>query len=549
MRASGNTRHHAMFQAFVERARARPADEALVLGQVRLDYGRLLSRGLAVAGAIAGLPRPSPSAMARRPRPLRPLRLVALVAGNRIEFVEAFLGTVMAGAVVLVVDPKLTTAQGLKLFERLAPDLVIHDPAVAGWVSSPEAGLLAGGFLALTGGMGCPYRLWRDRAMGEQPATADLPAAVAPDQPFLIATTSGTSSEPKAFIRDHQSWAESFHNSIAEFAIAPGETVLAMGPLVHGLSLYATMEALAAGATAVLLDRFDATRAAAVAAAERADLLVGVPTMFEALGRGLDQARARLPGVRAVVSAGAKLPPALARSLGAALPRAEIHEYYGASELSFVTLARSGRGDPAESVGRAFRGVELRITGPAGEALPAGEVGRIDIRSRMVSAGYVMGGEDGSGFVALEEGWSTVGDLGRLDADGHLYILGRAGGMIITGGLNVYPGEVEAAIAALPGLGEALVFGVPDPYWGEAVAAVLRAGPETPPVDLIELRSRLAGRLARHKLPRMLWHVQDWPLGSSGKIARGRVRAAIAAGEAGPPQLLDEGAAGGLPTR
>ena len=122
-------------------------------------------------------------------------------------------------------------------------------------------------------------------------------------------------------------------------------------------------------------------------------------------------------------------------------------------------------------------------------------------------------------------------------------------GMIITGGLNVYPGEVEAAIAALPGLGEALVFGVPDPYWGEAVAAVLRAGPETPPVDLIELRSRLAGRLARHKLPRMLWHVPDWPLGTSGKIARGRVRAAIAAGEAGPPQLLDEGVAGALPTR
>ncbi|WP_372056864.1 AMP-binding protein [Tistrella mobilis] len=548
MRASGSTRHDTMFQAFVERARARPADEALVLGHVRLDYGRLLTRGLAVAGAIAGLPGPAPSAMARRPRALRRLRLVALVAGNRIEFVEAFLGTVMAGAVVLVVDPKLTAAQGMKLFERLAPDLVIHDPAVAGWVSSPEAGLLAGGFLALTGGMGCPYRLWRDRAMGE-PAAMQLPAAVAPDQPFLIATTSGTSSEPKAFIRDHQSWAESFRNSIAEFAVAPGETVLAMGPLVHGLSLYATMEALAAGATAVLLDRFDATRAAAVAAAERADLLVGVPTMFEALARGLDQARARLPGVRAVVSAGAKLPPALAQSLGATLPRAEIHEYYGASELSFVTLARSGRGDPAESVGRAFRGVELRITGPAGEALPAGEVGRIDIRSRMVSAGYVMGGEDGSGFVALDDGWSTVGDLGRMDADGHLYILGRAGGMIITGGLNVYPGEVEAAIAALPGMGEALVFGVPDPYWGEAVAAVLRSGPGEPPVDLIDLRSRLAGRLARHKLPRILWCVEDWPLGTSGKIARGRVRAAIAAGEAGPPQRLEEGMAGTLPTR
>ncbi|MEN2986974.1 class I adenylate-forming enzyme family protein [Tistrella sp. BH-R2-4] len=527
-----------MFAGFLAQARLRPSAEAVVLGAARIDYARLRTRGLAIAQAVAALPPPGAAARAIRPARLRPLKVVALILDNRLEFVEAFIGTVMAGAVVLVVDPKLTPEQGQGLLDSLRPDLLIHDPAVAPWSGSHDAGAAAGGVLVVTGGADCAYRRWRDRATARL-GPGDGPARIDPSTPFLIATTSGTSSAPKAFIRDHASWAESFRNSIAEFGVMPGERVLALGPLVHGLSLYATMEALAAGATAVLMQRFDAARAAEVASAERADVMVGVPTMFDTLAQGLEAAGSRISSVRAIVSAGAKLPPAMAAILRAALPRAEIQEYYGASELSFVTLARSGRGDPPESVGRAFHGVSLRIVDPDGLPLSAGEVGRIDVRSRMVSSGYILGGEDGSGFLALDGGWYTVGDLGRLDDQGRLYILGRAGGMIITGGLNVYPGEVEAAVLSVPGIAEALVFGAPDPHWGQQVAVVLRGEGEAA-ADLHVLRAALDGRLARHKQPRLLWRIGDWPLATSGKIARGRVLDMLGAGKLGAPQRLHE---------
>jgi len=254
-----------------------------------------------------------------------------------------------------------------------------------------------------------------------------------------------------------------------------------------------------------------------------------VPTMLVALLREAEARRVRFPDVRRVVSAGAKLSPALRADLAAVFPAAETFEYYGASELSFVTLASSREGCPPDSVGRPFRGVELSLRRDDGSPATTGEVGLVFVRSAMLSNGY-LGATDGAGFRRVGD-WATVGDRGRLDARGFLHLIGREGDMLISGGLNVYPSEVEAALKAAPEVEEVHVFGRPDAYWGDEICAVLRWRGDARR-SAAELRTWCRGRLDAHKCPRHFYAASELPLTSSGKVAGTTLRAWVAAGDA-----------------
>jgi len=340
-----------------------------------------------------------------------------------------------------------------------------------------------------------------------------------PDASFLIGLTSGTTSVPKAFTRSRRSWQESFEASIEFFALTQDDKSLAPGPLAASLNLYALAECLYAGAEFHSLDHFDVGAAHAAVSHDGITRLVLVPTMLRLLSeRGLTGG-VDASGIRSIICAGSKLD---ARTLEAArrwAPNATIFEYYGASELSFVSGAGLRPGEPVEpggtGIGKPFPGVEIRILDDDGAELPDGSDGNICVRSGMVSNGYLWG-DDGQALRCFD-GWYTVGDQGYL-SDGTLHMLGRRSDMIITAGTNVYPHEVEMALASVPGVAAAVAAGMLDDLRGQRVVAGVV--PSHGAVTATQLRSGIDDVLARNKRPLEYFVLTELPLTDRGKISR-----------------------------
>ncbi|MFF2840954.1 class I adenylate-forming enzyme family protein [Paenarthrobacter sp. NPDC057981] len=340
-----------------------------------------------------------------------------------------------------------------------------------------------------------------------------------PSSTFLVGLTSGTTSVPKAFTRSRRSWQVSFEASIEFFGLSPDDHTLAPGPLSASLNLYALSECLYAGAAFHTLDSFDVGDAHAAISHDGITRLVLAPTMLRLLSeRGL-AGDVDASGIRSIICAGSKLD---ARTLGAArrwAPHAAIYEYYGASELSFVSGTRLSAGEPLDAggtgIGSPFPGVELRILDDAGHVLPDGAHGNISVRSGMVSNGYLWG-DDGHALRCLD-GWYTVGDQGYLQ-DGVLHILGRRSDMIVTSGKNVYPHEVELALASVPGIEVAVAAGAPDDVRGQKVIAGVV--PAYGAVTATQLRTGLDGLLARDKWPLQYFLLSELPMTDRGKVSR-----------------------------
>ncbi|MBP1231406.1 acyl-CoA synthetase (AMP-forming)/AMP-acid ligase II [Arthrobacter sp. PvP102] len=340
-----------------------------------------------------------------------------------------------------------------------------------------------------------------------------------PESPFLIGLTSGTTSVPKAFTRSRRSWQLSFDASIEFFGLTPQDKTLAPGPLAASLNLYALSECLYAGSEFHTLETFDVGDVHAAITHDGITRLVLVPTMLRLLSeRGLAGC-VDASGVTSIICAGSKLD---ARTLEAArrwAPRATIFEYYGASELSFVSGAGLRSGAPLDAggtgIGKPFPGVEVRILDDDGALLPDGTDGNICVRSGMVSNGYLWG-DDGQALRCFD-GWFTVGDQGYL-RDGELHILGRRADMIITSGKNVYPHEVELALASVPGVAAAVASGMADDVRGQRVVAGVV--PSHGGITAIQLKAGLDDVLPRDKRPLQYFALTELPVTDRGKVSR-----------------------------
>lgn len=449
-------------------AAEKPHDPAVVCGRDRLSWSELHAAA---------------EALARSGEPTRVLR-----QGNGVDFAVRWAAGVAGERECAVLDPLWP--------EALADDVVA--------------------------------RLAR-RAAGR----ADGPAELADGDPassFLVGLTSGTTSLPKGFSRTRESWRRSFEASVECFGLSPDDRVLAPGPLSASLNLYTLSECLFAGATFHTLAHFDVGDAHVEITRRGITRLVLVPTMLRVLAeRGL-AGEVDASGISAIVCAGQKLDR---RTLGAVrrwAPQAAVWEYYGASELSFVAASRHAPGgEDAEvgtGVGRAFPGVELAILDDAGAPVPDGTVGNICVRSPLVSSGYVWG-DDGEAFTELC-GWATVRDQGFLDA-GTLHVLGRRADMINTGGANVYPHEVEAALAMLDGVAEVVVAGVPDDVRGQRIVAGIV--PSHAGLGQLAVRAGLEGSLAPVKRPLQYLQLDTLPTTERGKLSRAEFQRWILEGD------------------
>lgn len=342
-------------------------------------------------------------------------------------------------------------------------------------------------------------------------APADLPPP-GPTTPFYIGFTSGSTGLPKGFRRHHRSWTESFRACADTFGPHARSRILVPGRFSHSLFLFGIMLGLWSGAGVVVQERFSAANLVRTLAQGHTPCLVAVPSQ---LAMVLELAARRrlppIPDVQLVLISGARWMRERTPALQALLPSARIIEFYGASETSFITWMPADAAVPAEVVGHPFANVQIDIR----DAVADDGAGLIYVRSPMVFMDYAGGGHDATG--ALRDGeWLSVRDIGRLDEQGRLHLLGRQNRMLVTQGKNLFPEEVETVLAGCPGVAAASVHGLPHAVRGQQVVAVVQPRPGEA-LAAAALAAWCRGRLEAHKVPRRFYACDGWPLTSSGK--------------------------------
>jgi len=432
-----------------------------------------------------------------------PGKVIAVALGNDLEFAPAWLAATANTHICAVIDPQLPLSQLDDVLARLAPDLLLVKGAHAALIEAAQRMNINV----------LPVEQVADAEASEAEAQAFI-RHVDAATPFLINFTSGTTSTPKAFMRSRRSWRVSFRNGYDIFNLSSAACTLFPGPLFHGIGLYCLNEALDAGATLYCMEKWDAHRALALLVEHQIQRLVLVPTMLTAFSR-IDAAA--LPCVTHLLSAGAKLEFNHYRQARAKFPNAGIQEYYGASELGFIAVS-SLNDDNVDSalptVGLPFPEVSWSIRDEQGQQLGKNQPGIIYLDSEQACMGYLWG-DDGKAFKQQPFG-STVHDLGYINDQGRLHVIGRSGDMIVSGGNNIYLSEVESVLKSLPGIAEAVVLAVDDAYLGKKMVAFI----ETEKIDIATLPTLCLTQLAKYKIPAQFCKVSHWPLTPSGKIRR-----------------------------
>lgn len=453
-------------------AEAPPDRTALISdGRRPVTYGRLWTDARRYAGEL-------------RARGVRPGDRVAISLPNTPAFPAAYYGVLALGAVAVPLHPLLRPPEiAHQLADSGAVEYVTADFAVA---SEPIAELV-------------------DRA---------------DDDPALVLYTSGTSGRPKGALLTCGNVRSNIDTTrVSPFAVAPADVLLLCLPLAHTFGQICGMGTFfRAGATVVLAERFAPATALDLLVRHGCTVFMGVPTML----MGLVDAAAddpRRPPLDRVYSGGASLPVAVLERFEATFG-CPVYEGYGLTETSPV-VAYNQPGSPRRpgSVGFPVRGVEIRLAPPDGEIL---------IRGPGVFAGYLNQPE--ATAEVLVDGWFHSGDLGTMDADGYLTLLARKKEVVLRGGYNVYPREVEDVVAQHPSVAEVAVIGVAHPRFGEEVCAVVRTHR---PVSAEEIIAYGKQRLAAYKYPRIVGFVDSFPLGLTGKVLKGDLIARLGSGPDG----------------
>jgi acyl-CoA synthetase (AMP-forming)/AMP-acid ligase II len=501
-----------IFEAAYERFAARPA---LIGDAGTRTYGELGERAHRFATALRGL------GVGRGDR-------VVILAPNSLPYIEVSHGIFVGG------------------FVRVAPSFKLHPEEVGQIVGDCEASVLvvspewAERLDEIPGAAGLRVVVLgarTDRAI----AYEELLEGGSPERPLespraedlcALLYTSGTTGAPKGATLTHANWVAMMRNSMVELpTLGTDDVILHVAPLSH-LSGYFEPTCSARGVAHLVHEAFDPVAVLDAIERRRVSLIPLVPTMLNMILPEVDGDHGRdFSSLRAIAYGGSGIAPdRLARAV-AAFGDVFV-QFFGLSETPMPLTALSQRDheyDPSgpwpprlASAGRPNPFVELRLEAEDGGEVPTGEVGEIVVRGDNVMAGY-WGKPEQTEATIRPDGWAMTGDLGRFDADGYLYIVDRKRDMIVSGGYNVYPAEVENAISALVEVAEVAVVGVPDERWGEAVKAVVvvRPGEELGPDDVVEACAR---RLAPYKKPRSVDFIDELPKTGSGKIMRRRVR-------------------------
>lgn len=501
----------------IDRAATRwPSRTAVVDGDVRLSFAELRDRVARLANALAGLG-------------LEPGDRVLDIQKNSHSYVETDLAFAVAGLVRVPVNVRLTPAEWAYIADDSGARAVVHGAEFA--EAAAELRELAGVELTIGVGDAGPGHDY-EQLLAD--ASAILPHRWAtPGEIVGLNYSSGTTGKPKGCIRTAANRFASMQDMLAalfEQPLASDDVFLHAGPLTHASGLF-LLPHVAVGATQVLLGRFDPEQVARMLERGGITGTVLVPTMLERVlaTYGEDGAPRRFEALRRVAYAGAPMEPARISAANGLLA-GRLVQFYGLVEaippITVLTQEDHREAELLASAGRPAPGVATAIAGDDGEPLPVGERGELAIGGNHVMGGY-WGNQDAT-VKSIEHGWLRTGDVAWQDERGYVYLVDRKADMIISGGFNVMPREVELALTETGAVAEATVIGVPDPVWGEAVTAFVVAA-DGMEVDTGALMEHCAAQLSGFKKPKRIEVVERLPKSSTGKVSRSALRAAVAA--------------------
>jgi long-chain acyl-CoA synthetase len=478
---------------------ARYADRtAVVLGDASTSYADLWLDARRYAAAL------------RDDAGIGPGDRVAVLIPNVPEFPKTYYGILALGAVVVPVHALLRAEEiAYVLSDSGAKALVCHDALQGEGAKGAEL---------------ADVPLITPAALGAGEATVDTYVQREPSDDAVILYTSGTTGKPKGAVLSHLNVVMNVTISAYDvIGLKPDDVILGCLPLFHSFGQTCAMNSgFRAGSTLVLMPRFDGAAALAALGTYGVTVFQGVPTMYVALLDAAREAAAPLPTLRIAVSGGASLPMAVMDKWREVFG-SEIYEGYGLSETSPVaTFNQEQVGRKPGTVGTPIWGVEVEIAKAEVEdrieLVGTGEIGEVVIRGHNVFTGYLNNAE--ATRAAIVDGWFRSGDLGTKDADGFVAIVDRKKDMVLRGGYNVYPREVEEVLLRHPAIAQVAVIAVPDPTHGEEVCAVVVRSPEGADATAEEIVAWSKGQLAAYKYPRLVEFVDAFPLGPSGKVLK-----------------------------
>jgi len=456
---------------------------------------------------------------ALRARGVGPGDRVAVQAEKSPQAVFLYLACLRIGAVYLPLNTAYTLAELDYFFGDAEPRVIVCDPAresdVAGLGGSRGATVLT----LDAKGEGSLIEAAADAGPAAEPATT------APDDLAALLYTSGTTGRSKGAMLTQRNLASNAQTLCEAWGFRASDVLLHGLPIYHTHGLFVAINTvLLAGARMIFLPRFDADRM--IEALPRASVMMGVPTHYVRLLAHPGFSRAVAGHMRVFISGSA---PLLEETFDAFEVRTgqRILERYGMTEAGMIT-SNPLRGERRPgTVGPPLAGVEVRVADEQGEVLPVGATGGLEVRGPNVFKGY-WGMPEKTAEEFRADGFFITGDVATIGEDGYVTIVGRAKDLIISGGLNVYPKEVESVIDRLPGVVESAVIGLPDPDFGEAVTAVVvrEAGAEVSENDVV---AAARGELAGFKVPKKVFFAETLPRNTMGKVQKNQLRDAYAA--------------------
>jgi long-chain acyl-CoA synthetase len=501
-----------------ESARAKPDKVAVILDDAKLTYAQLealsnqVAAGLRASGVRAG-------------------DRVGLMLPNVPQFVVAYNGILKAGAVVVPMNVLLKAPEvAYFLSDSGARALVVWDDfAAEALAGAAQATGVTSYVVQRPGGGAVPEGARPFSELLSGSPRSDV-AATSPEDTAVILYTSGTTGRPKGAELTHFNLLMCCEVAATRLVeVRDDDVSLAVLPLFHSFGQSNVMNtAIYAGGTLTLLPRFDATRVLEIIQRDRVSIFCGVPTMYFALLHHPDAGRYDTSSLRLCCSGGASMPGEVMKAFEARFG-VTILEGYGLSETSpTASFNVSAAERKFLSIGKPVWGVEMRVFDEQDQELPPGRdhVGEIVIRGHNVMKGYFNRPE--ATAEVMGHGWFHSGDMGYVDEDGYFFIVDRKKELIIRGGFNVYPREVEEVLYAHPAVAAAAVIGVPDERLGEEVRAVvqLKAGHQATADELI---AWCREQLAAYKYPRSVELVEQLPIGPTGKVLKRELKAQLEA--------------------
>lgn len=495
-------------------AQAHPDTVAIRLDDIDMTFAALDAMSQRVAATLAQ-------------KGVNPGDRVALIMPNIPQMAFIYYGVLRFGAVVVPMNPLLKAREiayhladsGARLvfaWEGVAAESVAGAEAASAETDGPIEVISVDGVTFMA------------QLMQVEPAPGVAEAA--DNDVAVLLYTSGTTGRPKGAALTHANLTKNAEVSGALIGVSAGDVIFGGLPFFHVFGQTCALNtAVAMGATVTLLPRFDPAKALEIIERDRVTIFGGVPTMYIAMLRHPKMKTADVSSLVTAVSGGSALPVEILHEFENVFG-ADLLEGYGLSETSpVVSFNRRGPGRKPGSIGKPVDGVEVRMLNEAGKDVPTGDVGELSVRGHCVMKGYWH--NDAATAAAIPDGWFRTGDLAYFDDEDNIFIVDRKKDMILRGGYNVYPREVEEVLYGHPAVAEAAVVGVPDELNGEEIVAVVGLKPELFLEDdaakerlLQEIQDFAKDRLAGYKYPRRVVFTEELPKGPTGKILKREIR-------------------------